>query len=76
MGSNISIFQRAIYELGMWILCVLSNAFVVAIARSNTKSQMLPTKLHGEHCAQAYDCFPFELLCEFALLVLTCATPD
>ena len=30
----------------------------------------LPTKLHGEHCAQAYDCFPFELLCEFALLVL------
>ena len=33
----------------------------------------LPTKLHGQHCAQAYDCFPFELLCEFALLVLTCA---
>ena len=35
----------------------------------------LPTKLHAEHCAQAYDCFPFELLCEFALLVLTCAMP-
>ena len=35
----------------------------------------LPTKLHGEHCAQAYDCFPFELLCEIALLVLTCAMP-
>ena len=35
----------------------------------------LPTKLHGEHRAQAYDCFPFELLCEFALLVLTCAMP-
>ena len=33
----------------------------------------LPTKLHREHSAQAYDCFPFELLCEFALLVLTCA---
>ena len=33
----------------------------------------LPTKLHAVHCAQAYDCFPFELLCEFALLVLTCA---
>ena len=35
----------------------------------------LPTKLHGEHCAQAYDCFPFVLLCEFGLLLLTCATP-
>ena len=35
----------------------------------------LPTKLHGDHCAQPYDCFPFELLCEFALLVLTCAMP-
>ena len=35
----------------------------------------LPTKLHAEQCAQAYDCFPFELLCEFALLVLTCAMP-
>ena len=35
----------------------------------------LPTKLHGEHCAQAYNCFPFELLCEFALLVLICAMP-
>ena len=35
----------------------------------------LPTKLHGEHYTQAYDCFPFELLCKFALLVLTCAMP-
>ena len=35
----------------------------------------LPTKLHGEHCAQAYDCFPFVLLCEFGLSLLTCATP-
>ena len=35
----------------------------------------LHTKLHGEHCAQAYDCFPFVLLCEFGLLLLTCATP-
>ena len=35
----------------------------------------LPTNLHGEHCAQAYDCFPFELFCEFALLVSTCAMP-
>ena len=21
-------------------------------------------KLHGEHCAQPYDCFPFELICQ------------
>ena len=35
----------------------------------------LPTKLHGEHYVQAYDCFPFVLLCEFGLLLLTCATP-
>ena len=35
----------------------------------------LPPKLHGEHCAQAYDCCPFELLCEFGLLVLTCGMP-
>ena len=35
----------------------------------------LSTKVHAEHCAQAYDCFPFELLCEFALLLLTCAMP-
>ena len=35
----------------------------------------LPTKLHGEHCAQAYDCIPFVLLYEFGLLLLTCATP-
>ena len=35
----------------------------------------LPTKPHGEHCAQAYDCFPFVLPCLFGLLLLTCATP-
>ena len=79
MGARKKFFSSNPVELWLdaWCLPCLQDA----MANSTLKLMFvyplfaLPTKLHGEHGAQAYDCFPFELICEFALFVLTCAMP-
>ena len=78
-GARKKFFSPNVVELRLdaWCLPCLQDAMENSTLKLMFVYPLfaLPTKLHGEHCAQAYDCFPFELLCEFALLVLTCALP-
>ena len=78
-GARRKFFSRN--PVGLWLDAWCLTSLQDAMENSTLKVMFvyplsaLPTKLHGEHCAQAYDSFPFELLCDFALLVLTCVMP-
>ena len=70
-GARKKFFSLNVVELWLhaWCLPCLQDAMENSTLKLMFVYPLfaLPTKLHGEHCAQAYDCFPFELLCEFAL---------